>query len=54
MKNETEIIEFIIESSDDEEKVMTDNELVVYNDNLEKKDYFIGYKKIKLQRMLRP
>jgi len=44
MKNETEIIEFIIESSDDEEKVMTDNELVVYNDNLEKKDYFIGYK----------
>jgi len=45
MKNESEIIEFIIESSsDDEEKVMTDNELVIYNDNLEKKDYFIGHK----------
>jgi very-short-patch-repair endonuclease/prophage antirepressor-like protein len=44
MKNESEIIEFIIESSDEEEKVMTDNELVVYNDNPEKKDYFIGHK----------
>ena len=41
----TEIIEFIIESSDEEEKeVMTDKELVVYNDNPEKKDYFIGHK----------
>ena len=45
MKNESEIIEFIIESSDDEEKEdMTDSELVVYNDNPEKKDYFVGHK----------
>ena len=45
MKNESEIIEFIVESSDEEEKeVMTDKELVVYNDNPEKKDYFVGHK----------
>ena len=44
MKNESEIIEYVIESSDEEEKVMTDNELVVYNENPEKKDYFVGHK----------
>ena len=44
MKNESEIIEFIIESSEEEKEVMTESELVVYNDNPEKKDYFIGHK----------
>ena len=42
MKNESEIIEYVIESSDEEN--MTDKELFVYNDNPEKKDYFVGQK----------
>ena len=44
MTTDPEIIEFIIESSDEEEK----EKLVVYNDNPEKKDYFVGHKIAKL------
>ena len=40
---ESEIIQYQIESSSDEEaeKLSSDKELIVYNDNPEKKDYFI-------------
>ena len=45
MTTESEIIEYIIESSDDDEKEnMLDKELIIYNDNPVKKDYFIGHK----------
>jgi len=46
MTAEPEIIEYHIESSDEDEKDLTlsDKELTVYNDNPEKKDYFIGHK----------
>ena len=48
MTTESEIIEYqIIESSSDDEEqenVSDKEELIVYNDNQEKKDYFIGHK----------
>jgi len=46
MTTEPEIIEYHIESSDEDEKELTlsDKEFVVYSDNPLKKDYFIGQK----------
>jgi hypothetical protein len=42
MTTEVEIIEYEIESSSEDED--QDEELIVYNNNPEKKDYFIGHK----------
>ena len=46
MTTESEIIEYQIESSSDEdpENLSSDKELIVYNDNPEKKEYFIAHK----------
>ena len=44
MTTEPEIIEYVIESSDDEKENPSDKELIIYNDNPEKKDYFIAHK----------
>lgn len=43
MTTESEIIEYNIESSEDQDK-LSDKDLTVYNDNPEKKDYFIAHK----------
>ena len=45
MTAEPEIIEYYMESSDEDEKELTlsDKEVTIYNDNPEKKDYFIGH-----------
>jgi very-short-patch-repair endonuclease/prophage antirepressor-like protein len=47
MTTEAEIIEYQVESSSEEEtekEIFSDKELIVYNDNPEKKDYFVGQK----------